>query len=50
MGAIVGVVIKRAAVRVRDESELYLLIADEIQDATEKKAYVRKAVLASKTR
>ena len=50
MGAIAGVVIKRAAARARDEAELYLLIADEIQDAAEKKAYVRKAVLASKTR
>ncbi len=50
MGAIASVVIKRAAAKARDESELYLLIADELQDAAEKKAYVRKAVLASKTR
>ena len=36
MGAIAGVVIKRAAARARDEAELYLLIADDIQDAAER--------------
>ena len=31
-------------------AELYLLISDEIKDPTEKKAFVRKAILASKPR
>lgn len=47
IGAIAGVVIRHAAAKARDESELYLLIADEIQDPVEKKAFVRKAVAAS---
>ena len=50
LGAIAAVVIKRAAAKARNEAELYLLIADEIQDPVEKKVYVRKAVLASKPR
>lgn len=50
MGAVASVIIKRAAARARDESELYLLIADEIQDPAQKKAYVRKAVMAAKAR
>ena len=50
IGAIAGVMVKRAAAKARDEVELYLLIADEIQDPIEKKAFVRKAVLASRPR
>ncbi len=50
IGAVAGVVIKRAAAKARDEVELYLLISDEIQDPAEKKAFVRKAVLASRAR
>lgn len=48
IGAIANVVIRKAAAKARDESELYLLIADEIQDPIEKKAFVRKAVTASR--
>lgn len=48
IGAIANVVIRKAAAKARDESELYLLIADEIQDPVEKKAFVRKAVTASR--
>ena len=48
IGAIAGVVIRHAAAKARDESELYLLIADEIQDPAEKKAFVRKAITASR--
>ncbi|HTD89835.1 MAG TPA: hypothetical protein VK663_04180, partial [Burkholderiales bacterium] len=48
IGAIAGVVIRHAAAKARDESELYLLIADEILDPAEKKAFVRKAVTASR--
>jgi hypothetical protein len=38
------VVVKRAAMKARDEAELYLLLADEIEDKEEKKAFNRKAV------
>jgi hypothetical protein len=44
---VAGVVVKRAAVKARDEAELYLLLADEIEDKDEKKAFVRKAVSIS---
>ena len=50
IGAVAAVVIRRAAAKARDEAELYLLISDEIQDPTEKKAFVRKAVMASRSR
>lgn len=47
IGAIAKVVVRRAAARARDEAELYLLIADEIKDPAERKAFVRKAVSVS---
>jgi hypothetical protein len=50
IGAVAKVIVRRAAAKARDEAELYLLIADEIKDPAEKKAFVRKAVMASRTR
>jgi len=50
IGAIAKLVVKRAAAKARDEAELYLLIADEIKDANERKAFVRKAITASRKR
>ena len=50
IGAVAKVVVKRAAAKARDEAELYLLIADEIKDPVEKKAFVRRAVMASRPR
>ncbi len=47
IGAIARVVVKRAAAKARDEAELYLLIADEIQDPAERKNFIRKAVSIS---
>ncbi|OGA24896.1 MAG: hypothetical protein A3I02_12840 [Betaproteobacteria bacterium RIFCSPLOWO2_02_FULL_67_26] len=47
IGAIAKVVVKRSAARARDEAELYLLIADEIKDPAERKAFIRKAVSVS---
>lgn len=41
IGAIAKVVVKRAAAKARDEGELYLLIADEIKDPAERKAFVQ---------
>jgi hypothetical protein len=47
IGAIAKVVVRRAAAKARDEAELYLLIADEINDPAERKAFTRKAVSVS---
>jgi serine/threonine protein kinase len=48
IGAIARVVVKRAAMKARDEAELYLLLADEIEDKDEKKAFIRKAASLSR--
>src|SRR5262249_2556712 len=50
IGAIAKVVVRRAAVKARDEAELYLLIADEIKDPVERKNFIRKAVSVSRPR
>jgi serine/threonine protein kinase len=50
IGAIARVVVNRAAARARDETELYLLISDEIRDPAERKNFIRKAVSASSRR
>ena len=47
IGAVARVVVKRAAMKAKDEAELYLLLADEIEDKDQKKAFIRKAVSAS---
>jgi serine/threonine protein kinase len=47
IGPVAGVVVKRAAAKARDEAELYLMLADEIEDKDEKKAFVRAAVSIS---
>jgi len=47
IGAVAKVVVKRAAAKARDPGELYLLIAEEIEDKDERKAFVRKAISAS---
>jgi serine/threonine protein kinase len=43
LGAVARVVVKRAAMKARDEAELYLLLADEIENKDEKKAFIRQA-------
>lgn len=48
IGAIAGIVVKHAAAKAHDEAELYLLIANEIEDPAEKKAFVRKAESTSR--
>jgi serine/threonine protein kinase len=50
IGAIAKLVVKQAAAKARDEAELYLLIADEIKDTNQRKAFVRKAISASRKR
>ena len=47
IGAVARVVVRRAAGKARDESELYLLLADQIEDKDERKAFVRKALSVS---
>ncbi|MGZ3158600.1 MAG: hypothetical protein ACXU7H_05910, partial [Burkholderiaceae bacterium] len=46
IGAVAKVVVSRAAKKARDAAELYLIIADEIEDKEERKAFVRKAIAA----
>ncbi len=48
IGAVAQVVVKRAAMKARDEAELYMLIAEQIDDKERRKAFIRKA--ASSTR
>jgi hypothetical protein len=47
LGAVSRVLVKRAAMKARDEQELYLLLADEIENPAEKKAFIRRAISAS---
>jgi serine/threonine-protein kinase len=47
IGAVAKIVVKRAAAKARDTGELYLLIAEEIEDKNERKAFIRKAISAS---
>jgi serine/threonine protein kinase len=47
IGAVARIVVKRAAAKARDPGELYLLIAEEIEDKNERKAFVRKAISAT---
>jgi serine/threonine protein kinase len=44
IGPLARVVVKRAAMKARDAAELYLLIADEIDDPAQRKAFIRKAL------
>jgi serine/threonine protein kinase len=48
IGAVARVVVRRAATKARDLPELYLLLADEIEDPQEKKKFVRKAISAAR--
>ena len=47
IGAVARVVVRRAAAKARDAAELYLLIAEEIEDKNERKTFMRKAISAS---
>ena len=47
LGAVARVVVRRAAAKARDESELYRLLAEQIEDKDERKAFVRKALSVS---
>jgi serine/threonine protein kinase len=43
IGAIAKVIVKRAAAKARDESELYSLIAEEIESPSDRQAFIRQA-------
>lgn len=47
IGAVAKIVVRRAAAKARDAAELYLLIAEEIEDQNQRKVFVRKAMSAS---
>lgn len=47
IGAVARVVVKRTAARAKNESELYLLLSDEIEDKEHKRAFIRKAMSVS---
>jgi serine/threonine protein kinase len=47
LGPVAKVVVRRAALKARDEPELYLLLADEIENPAEKKAFTRRAISTS---
>ena len=42
IGAIAKVVVRRAAAKARDATELFLLVSDEIEDAEERKQFLRR--------
>ena len=44
LGPVAKMVVKLAAAKARDESELYLLVADEIENPAERKAFIRRAI------
>jgi serine/threonine protein kinase len=44
LGPVAKVVVRRAALKARDTSELYLMLADDIEDPAEKKAFIRRAI------
>ena len=48
IGAIARVVVKRAAQKARDESELYLLLSDEIENKEARRNFVRTAISHSR--
>ena len=42
ISGIARVVVKKAAMNARDEGELYLIIADEIENPADRKAFIKK--------
>jgi serine/threonine protein kinase len=47
IGAVAVLVVKKAARRARDESELYLMLADQIDNEEDRKAFIKKAIRAA---
>jgi serine/threonine-protein kinase len=47
IGGVARVLVKRAAMKARDERELYLLLADEIENKEERRTFLRKSLSVS---
>src|SRR5262249_55528907 len=47
LGPVAKVVVRRAALKARDTSELYLMAADEIENPAEKKGFSRRGISVS---
>jgi serine/threonine protein kinase len=47
LGPVARALVRRAAAKARDESELYLLLADEIENPAERKQFIRRAISTS---
>ncbi|HYX67092.1 MAG TPA: hypothetical protein VE935_22970, partial [Burkholderiales bacterium] len=47
IGAVAKVLVRRFAHKARSEAELYLLLSDHIEDPSDRKAFVRKALTIS---
>jgi serine/threonine-protein kinase len=47
LGPVANVVVRRASLKARDNHELYLLLADEIENPADKKAFIRRSISAS---
>jgi serine/threonine-protein kinase len=48
IGSIARVVVKRAAMKARDEAQLFLLLSEEIEDKADRKAFLRQAASIAK--
>lgn len=48
LGPLARVLVKKAAVKARDRSELFLLLSDNIADPEQRRAFIRKSVAAFK--
>ena len=48
IGSIARVVVKRAAMKARDEAQFFLLLSEEIEDKAERKAFLRQAASIAK--
>jgi serine/threonine protein kinase len=48
IGAMARVMVKRAALKAKDEAELYLLLSEEIEDKSDRKAFIRQTASVSR--
>ena len=46
LGPLAGVLVRKSAARARDRAELFLLLSDNIADADQRRAFIRKSVAA----
>jgi serine/threonine protein kinase len=48
LGPLAGVLVRKSAAKARDRAELFLLLSDNIADADQRRAFIRKSVAAFK--